>query len=299
MKFWTLTIWTLTLWATIAGYSLFSRDKQDDSLQSWDWNPWISAQVIKQKQKTMWDLLDETTQLADKAKLNAPAERDELLQIIDKNISMKMRIQSTKWYRKFLIWTLPIEEARRNITDALFVENELERNPALLTKLQYTEMWRWYIRGDIPPSNIAYGEIPAIHFIEEFQKNNSTTFGKIESNPIFYKNDNWEETTFTERNNIIVAIMKTEEFLQKNPSVLNKLSQYWYSLNDVYIWQSNNNSIYWQMDAVVILWNQGNFYPEVWQQFLASEKWRLYSVNQIPPQEALAYVNELMWKYAP
>jgi hypothetical protein len=51
----------------------------------------------------MWDLLDETTQLADKAKLNAPAERDELLQIIDKNISMKMRIQSTKWYRKFLI----------------------------------------------------------------------------------------------------------------------------------------------------------------------------------------------------
>lgn len=300
MKFWTLTIWTLTLGASIAGYSLISWDKQDDSVQSWNWNLWVSSQVVKQKQKTMWDLLDETSQLANKKPINVPTERDELLQIIDKNINIKIHIQSTKWYRDFLSWILTVEEARKNITDALSIENALERNPTLLTKLQYTEIWHWYIRGDILPNDIMYGEIPAIHFIEEFQKNNATAFGKIESNPIFYKNERWEETTFSERSNIINGVIKTEEFLQANPLVLAKLSQYWYSQNDIYIGQSSNNaSIYWQMDAIIVLWNQGNFYPEVWQQFLSSDKWHLYSVSQISPQEALAYMNELMWKFAP
>lgn len=300
MKFWTSTLWTLTLGVAITGYSLFSWEKQDDSSQLWNSNLWVSSQVVKQKQATMLDLLNETAQLANTKPINVLTERDKLLQIIDKNINMKMRIQSTKWYRDFLSWALIVEEARINIIDALFIENELERNPTLLTKLQYTEMWHCYIRGDIPPSNIAHGEIPAIHFIDEFQKNNSITFGKIESDPMFYKNDKWEETTFSERRNIINGVIKTEEFLQANPSVLAKLSQYWYSQNDIYMWQSSNNgNIYRQIDAVVALWNQGNFYPEVWQQFLSSEKWRLYSVNQISPQEALTYMNELMWKYSP
>jgi hypothetical protein len=293
-----MKFWILTLEATIVGYLLFSWNSQENSLKSWDTHPWTSSQVIKQKQKTIWSLLDETTQLADNTQLNSPTERDELLQIIDKNINLKIRIQSTKWYRDFLSWILTAEEIRKNITDALFIENELEKNPNILMKLQYTEIWHWYIRGDIPPNNIAYGEIPAIHSIEDFQKNNATLFGKIERNPSFYKNEKWEETTFSERNNSIVATMKTEEFLQANPTILAKLWQYWYSLNDIYMWQSTNNSVYWQMDAVVTLWNQRNFYPEVWQQFVSSEKWRLYSMNQILPQEALVYMNELMWKYS-
>ncbi len=69
------------------------------------------------------------------------------------------------------------------------MENEIQKNPALLVKLQSTEVWRAYIRGDVLPHDIAYGEIPALTFIDEFQKNNSNTLEKIERNPFFYKND--------------------------------------------------------------------------------------------------------------
>lgn len=137
----------------------------------------------------MWDILNEVNQLADKAQINIPTENQELLQIIDQNINLRMRIQSTKWYRNFLSGNLDIEEARKNIIDALFIENTLNDNPTLLYKLQYTEIWQSYIRGDISPHNIAYTELPALIFIEDFKKERSIIFEAIEGSSTFYKNE--------------------------------------------------------------------------------------------------------------
>ena len=299
MKLWPLfTIAGISLWSWLSGYYLSGEDKKGDDQVILKTEHTVNR-IIWEKRKTMWELLDETTQSANKTELNLPTEKEALLQIIDKNINCKIRIQSTKWYRDFLSWTLTIEKARNNIMDALIIENEIEKNPTILIKLQTTELWRWYISGDVLPKNVVYSEIPAINFIEQFQKNNSKIFSKIEENPIFYKNEKWEETTFAERSNTIIATMKTEEFLQNNPIVSSKLSQYGYTMNDIYVGQSGNmNDIYWQMNALAILWNQTNFYPEVWQQFWLSEKWQLYTSNKITPWEALIYMNELMWKFS-
>ena len=42
--------------------------------------------------------------------------------------------------------------------------------------------------------------------------------------------------------------------------------------------------------------NPQNFSPEVWQRFLLSDKWKLYINNQILPNEAFVYINQIIWQ---
>lgn len=292
MKIWTiLTMTGVSIWIWTSVYILVW-ENQDKTEQIISNSPYSDHHLERGKKTMPWELLHET---ANRAPVNLPTDKEALLQLINENITLKMRIQSTKWYRDFISWILEAKQVKKNVLDALFVENEIQKNPALLVKLQSTEVWRAYIRGDVLPHDIAYGEIPALTFIDEFQKNNSNTLEKIERNPFFYKNDKWDETTFSERSGIIKNTITNEEFLRKNPNILEKLEQYWYTIEDLYRGPSHlNDDIYWQKDAIISLSIQTSFYPQVWEKFWQSEIGVLYTTGKVKPREAFIYMNELM-----
>lgn len=116
----------------------------------------------------------------------------------------------------------------------MLIEEVLRTNPSILTQIQYSEVWRNYLNGNISPHNMVYGEIPAKLGIDEFQKNNPELFAKIQNSPTFQRTVSGEETTYSDQKNIIQIILAQEMILQENPHVRAKLKQYGYSSGSIY-----------------------------------------------------------------
>jgi hypothetical protein len=294
-----LSIWAILLWASIVTYNIYWWEAKQDISERL---PQKSAEKIQaSKQKNMWEILDASTKEANKAeKINPiPNEREELLSFIDKNIDLKRRIQGMSWYRDILMGHINIQDAQRLVRDANLIESQIATNPKLLSSLQDMPTWNAYLQWNLDPHTILNTEIPAIRYMEELQEKNPTIFTRFSNNPIFTRNTEWSLLAFSDQKVNIDIALQTKDFLEKNPEVMEKLAQYWYTIDHIYSNRyDSQGGIYWEQNAVIALMNPRNFSSEVWQQFLSSEKWHLYSSSQISPQEALAYMNELMWRYA-
>ncbi len=49
-------------------------------------------------QKNMWKILADATAEADKALQNIPSEHDQLIEFVNNNPTLRIRIQSMSWY---------------------------------------------------------------------------------------------------------------------------------------------------------------------------------------------------------
>lgn len=289
----TILAWWIYLWND-------DNASVDRTTLSANWSN-IPALVSKNKED-MWDVLVETNQHAG---INVwitawitRSEKERLLDFVEKNHALKIRIQWMSWYRDFLSWKLNPEEWRKNIKDAALIEWVFQENPWMLMKIQYSNIWRQYLSGLIPPHNVIYWEIPAIIALDDFSNKYPDIFDRIKWNTMFQKTENGEEATFSEQKSLVDGIMMNVQLVQNNPSLQAKFAQYWYGINDLYTssWYSQDG-IYSIRDAIYSLENQSNYPPEVWQQFWSSEVWFQYKNGLISPKNAFIYINELMTRY--
>ncbi len=128
----------------------------------------------------MWEILSDATARADTISKDIPSDRDQLIEFMNNNPTLRLRIQNTSWYRDFVSGKITVKDIAKNIEDAIGIEEILISNPTILTQIQYSGVWRNYLSGSIPPHNILYGEIPAIQQIEEFRKKYPNIFAQIQ-----------------------------------------------------------------------------------------------------------------------
>lgn len=294
-----------TLGATILAWWIYLWNDDNTAVNQNTLTPnWanIPALVSKNK-KDMWEILAEASRYAEANPwINLWSNRsakDELLEFVEKNQALKMRIQWMSWYRDFLSWKLDFEEWRKNIMDSALIEQAFQENPWMLMKIQYSNIWRQYLSGIIPPHNVIYWEIPAIISLDDFSSKYPDIFDKIKKNPLFQVAENGEETTFSQQKSLIDGILINIKSLQNNPSLQAKFAQYWYWIDDLYTssWNSQDG-IYSIRDAVYNLEDQNSYPPEVWHEFSNSEIWWLYKNGWINPKNAFLYINELILRYA-
>jgi hypothetical protein len=151
----------------------------------------------------MWEILSDATARADTISKDIPSDRDQLIEFMNNNPTLRLRIQNTSWYRDFISGKVTVQDIAQNIEDAIGIEEVLISNPAILTQIQYSGVWRNYLIGVTPPHNILYGEIPAMQQIDEFRKKNPNILAQIEWSPMFQKKSDGEELTYTEQKSII------------------------------------------------------------------------------------------------
>ena len=242
-----LSIWAILLWASIVTYNIYWwEEKQDISERL----PQKSAEKIQgSQQKNMWEILDASTKEADRTKkINSiPNEREELLSFIDKNIDLKRRIQGMSWYRDILMGLINIQDAQRLVRDASLIESQIATNPKLLSSLQDMPTWNAYLQWILDPHTILNTEIPALRYMEELQEKNPTIFARFSNNPIFTRNAEWALLAFSDQKVNIDIALQTKDFLEKNPEVMQKLAQYWYTIDNIYSHRyDNQDGIYWE-----------------------------------------------------
>lgn len=287
---------TLSIGSSILATGLYMGSP--DTTRSNDTQPKVST-TIAEKRKDMWEILNTATERPNASIQVIPSERDQLITLVDTNPTLKMRIQSMSWYRDFLSWKYAVEDIKKNITDALLLEETIKSDPSILMWMQYRDMWRDYLRGSIPPHNIVYGEIPAMLSIDEFSKKNPNIFSQIQKNPMFQKTMDNKEPTFSEQKSIIEWILAQEKTIQENSTLRSKFEQYGYTQSSIYTsdWRDGNQSGFFAInDAIYTLEDPKNFDPIVWKQFQDSDIGMRYRSGSIDPKEAFRYINELAVK---
>lgn len=144
----------------VAGFYLGSSDTiSDETARSTDNQPKVSD-VVHASQKNMWDILADATAQTDKALQNIPSERDQLIEFVNNNPTLRIRIQSMSWYREFLSGKYSVDDIKKNMEDTVLIEETIKSDPSILMRMQNSESWRNYLSGSVPPHNIIYGEIP-------------------------------------------------------------------------------------------------------------------------------------------
>lgn len=161
-----------------------------------------ASSVVQKKQKDMWEILSDATARADNTSKDIPSDRDRLIEFMNNNPTLRLRIQNTSWYRDFLSGKLTVQDIAKNIEDAIDIEEILISKPTILSQIQYSGVWHKYLSGDVPPHNILYGEIPAMQQIDESRKKNPDILSQIERGPMFQKTSSGEELAYTEQKSI-------------------------------------------------------------------------------------------------
>jgi hypothetical protein len=277
----------LTSWNTI----------WDETARSMDTQPKVSN-IVHTSQKNMWDILADSTTQADKALQNIPSERDQLIEFVNNNPTLRIRIQSMSWYREFLSGKYSVADIKKNIEDAVLIEETIKSDPSILMRMQNSESWRNYLSGSVPPHNIAYSEIPAMLSIDEFSKQSPALFSRIQRNPML-STTNGIEPTFSEQRSIIEWILTQEKIIQDNPTLRAKFEQLGYTQSAIYTsdWREGRQNWFFAVnDAIYTLEDPKNFDPIVWKQFQESDTWAQYRAGTIDPREAFKYINDLAVK---
>lgn len=144
-----------------------------------------TASIVMNSQQSMWEILDEATKRAEAMKQSIPSDRDQLIALVDQNLTLKMRIQGMSWYRDFLLGKLQVEDIKKDIIDASLLEDTLKADPSLLIRIQNRDIWRQYLSGAVPPNNLIYGELPAMLSVDRFAQENPAIYAQIQKNPMF------------------------------------------------------------------------------------------------------------------
>ncbi len=278
-------------------YLISSNSAPEDTAQSQNNQPKVSN-VVNTSQKNMWDILADATAQADKALQNIPSERDQLIEFVGSNPTLRIRIQGMSWYREFLSGKYSVADIKKNIEDAVLIEETIKSDPSILMRMQNSESWRNYLSGSVPPHNIAYSEIPAMLSIDEFSKQSPALFSRIQRNPML-STTNGIEPTYSEQRSIIEWILTQEKIIQDNPTLRAKFEQYGYTQSAIYTsdWREGRQNWFFAVnDAIYTLEETKNFDPVVWKQFQESDIWGQYRAGIIDPREAFKYINDLAVK---
>ena len=284
---------TIATWVYLISWDSIS----ENTIQSQDNQPKISN-VVNTGQKNMWDILADATTRADKALQNIPSERDQLIEFVGNNSSLRLKIQGMTWYRDFLSGKYSIADIKKNIEDAVLIEETIKSDPSILIRMQNSESWRNYLSGSVPPHNIAYSEIPAMLSIDEFSKQSPTLFSQIQRNPML-NTTNGIKPTYSEQRSIIEWILTQEKIIQDNPTLRAKFEQYGYTQSAIYTsdWREGRQNWFFAVnDAIYTLEDSKNFDPVVWKQFQESDIWGQYREGIIDPREAFKYINDIAIK---
>ena len=257
----------------VAGFYLGSSDTiSDETARSTDNQPKVSD-VVHASQKNMWDILADATAQTDKALQNIPSERDQLIEFVNNNPTLRIRIQSMSWYREFLSGKYSVDDIKKNMEDTVLIEETIKSDPSILMRMQNSESWRNYLSGSVPPHNIIYGEIPAMLSIDEFSKQSPVLFSQIQRNPMMSPT-NGVDLTYSEQRSIIEGILTQEKIIQDNPTLRAKFEQYGYTKSTIYTsdWrEGRQNGFFAVNDAIYTLEDPKNFDPIVWKQFQESD----------------------------
>jgi hypothetical protein len=250
----------------------------------------------------MWEILREANEWVEAMKQSIPSDREQLIALVDQNLILKMRIQGMPWYRDFLLGKLQVEDIKKNITDAILLEEALKDDPNILIRIQNRDIWWQYLSGAVPPNNLIYGELPAMLSVDRFAQENPAIYAQIQKNPMFSAWNNGEQILFSEQKNTIEAMMAQQKFVQENQSIREKFAQYWYTADAIYTsdWRSGQETGFFAINgAIYALENPKNFDPVVWKQFQESDTGARYRAWTIDPREAYRYINDLMIKIYP
>jgi hypothetical protein len=150
----------------------------------------------------MWDILADATAQADKAIQNIPSERDQLIEFVHNNPTLRIRIQGMSWYREFLSDKYSVADIKKNMEDAVLIEETIKSDPSILMRIQNSESWRNYLSGYVPPHNLIYGELPAMLTVDQFAQKHPAIYAQIQKNPML-SSTNGIEPTFSEQRSII------------------------------------------------------------------------------------------------
>jgi hypothetical protein len=179
-----LQILTCAFWATLVSWTIYIYNSaSEDAIVTRG-----SLALAWENKKNVWEILEDTIKQYESAKevsIGTLLEKDALMWFLNENVTLRMRIQGTSWYRNFVAWNLSIQDFRRRLEDAHNIELLIKSDSNILIALQYRWSWQSYLRWDTDPNLILEWEIPAIHSLEIFAKSNPKEYALIKENPLW------------------------------------------------------------------------------------------------------------------
>ena len=157
---------------------------------------------------------------------------DELLQ---KNPTLKQRIQWMAWYRDYISGRLDKNTAEKYILDAFSIEDTFQKNPWFLDKIQYENWWQRYARWETNPSDMLAGNISAYFQMQKIQNENPEMYQKAQMSPLWSAwIQYWEDYTVVWQREILTSITLRFKFLDENPDIEKKLEEKGFTRNNLF-----------------------------------------------------------------
>lgn len=172
---------------------------------------------------------------------------------LDKNPTLKQRIQGMSWYRDFISWNMPIVTANQYIQDAFGIEQQLIQHPWLLGKIQYESWWQRYTRGDTNPTDMLAGNIASYLQLQRIEQENPLFYSMASKSSLWNSGiQQWEDYIVVWQKEMLTSLSLRSKFLDENPEIEKKVQEQWFTRNNLFTddW-SKWEGIYWALDAIL------------------------------------------------
>lgn len=186
-----------------------------------------------------------------------------------------------------------IERYVKNVEE---IEELLRKSPWLINRIEGELWWQKYLAGELSPEYILLVEMRSFLTIDQFAIDEPEIYaGILKYSPRWLAE--WGESAYA-RKTILDQALLYIAMIEDNSSVSGRIKDFGYTYEDIYRVASMEQwNFYEILDAIKWLEDPNMVYPEVREQFFASDTGKAYLAWKISPLSASKYMNELMIKY--
>lgn len=206
--------------------------------------------------------------------------KDSIDELLQKNPTLKQRIQGTIWYREYLTGELDKSIVEKYILDAYSIEEKLRQNPWIREKIQYEWWWQRYLRGDTNPTDMLAGNIQALITLQKIEQEQPEIYNLAQKSPLWNRGiQQWEDYIVTGQTELITSLTLRIKQLDENPKIEEQLKKSWFSRENLFTddW-SQSQGIYSVIDIVREI-NELNM--ERKEEFFSSNLWKEYLSGKV------------------